>query len=162
MAGIIEPIIQHELKDIVSKAAPILGTILGSPLAGIGISLLSSYFGLPNNSQKILDSLSNDPNVDAKLKQLEFEHLETLQQLKNQTLTIETNDIQNARQRQIMLHDWVPTLLAIGFLLCYATLQFYMVTHIATADDVISARLQDVLIIIISYYFGSSHHEPPK
>ena len=149
------------IAKLVAKSAPNLASIMGSPLAGIGISLLSGYFGLTSDPDKILTELQTDPNAEAKLKQLEYEHAETLQRLQSNDYAIQTSDIQNARQRQITLRDWVPTVLAIGFLLSYASIQFYCVMHNDPNDDVISARFQDILIMIMSYYFGSSHKEKP-
>jgi hypothetical protein len=58
--------------------------------------------------------------------------------------------------------EFVPAFLAIGFLINYAAVQFYCVIHENAANDIISARFQDVLIMIISYYFGSSHKEKPS
>lgn len=59
--------------------------------------------------------------------------------------------------KKIKYSDFVQTLLALGFLVNYAAIQIYCVTHDSKNMDIISARFQDVLIIIISYYFGSSH-----
>lgn len=151
------------LKKLVSEGAPILATVLGSPLAGVGLSLLGNTFGAdPKNVKDIVEKISNDPESLAKLKKLEYEHEENLGKIANDTYKIDIEDKANARARQIALKDHVPTFLALGFLINYAIMQFYCVTHPGTENDIISARFQDVLIMIISYYFGSSHKEKPS
>jgi hypothetical protein len=66
-----------------------------------------------------------------------------------------------SNQSTVNLHDHIPTILAVGFLSIYALVQIYCVMHSTSANDIISARLQDVVIMIVSYYFGSSHREKP-
>lgn len=147
-----------EIANFVSKGAPLLGSVLGTPLAGIGLSLLGKCFDVdPKSTDKLLDAITNDPEALAKLRALEYEHQDNLQKIAATNYATEVDDRKNARQREINLHDYVPTILAIGFLFNYAAIQFYCVTHPTTINDIISARFQDVLIMIMSYYFGSSH-----
>lgn len=146
------------LSEIVSKSAPLLGGLLGSPLAGIGIGWIADIFGADKTKvQDILEKVTSDPESVAKLKQIELQYQVELEKLSASNYSVEVDDRKNARAREISLHDWVPTILAIGFLVNYALMQFYVVMHPASAADIISARFQDVLIMIISYYFGSSH-----
>lgn len=147
-----------KLNELVSQSAPLLGSMLGSPIAGIGISWIASLFGAdPKNTQDIIDKISNDPEASLKLKSLEYQHEEELKKIASVDYQTEVDDRKSARQREINLQDYVPTFLAIGFLINYAAMQFYCVSHPTAANDLISARFQDVLIMIISYYFGSSH-----
>ena len=158
MDGLRDAITSSGLLTNVSKIAPILGSVLGSPLAGVAVSLLASYFGVNSRDVKaIADAVQNDPDSSFKLRQLEYQHAETLAQIAAQNYLTEVDDRKSARARETSLRDYVPTILAIGFLLNYAIIQFYCVTHPSVAIDVISARFQDVLIMIMSYYFGSSH-----
>jgi len=151
------------LNDIVSKSAPLLGSMLGSPLAGIGVSWLANLFGAdPKNTQDIIDKITADPEAILKLKTLEYQHKEELEKIAVSAYQVEVDDRKSARDREVSLHDYVPTILAVGFLCNYAIIQLYCVTHPGNANDIISARLQDVLIMIISYYFGSSHREKPQ
>jgi len=144
----------------VSVIAPVVGGLLGTPASGVILGMLGSLFGVNSGDvEKIAHAISSDPEADAKLKKLEFDHSETLVKLAAENYAVEVDDRKNARQREINLQDWVPTILAIGFLINYAVIQFYCVTHNDSANDIISARFQDVLIMIISYYFGSAHKE---
>lgn len=50
-------------------------------------------------------------------------------------------------------NDLVKTIISIAFLIIYACIQYSAIMHPGTQDDIISARVQDVFIIIVSYYF---------
>lgn len=150
----------ESIGSLIAKSAPLLGSVLGSPLAGIGISLLSSVFGVDSaDSNKLLEAIKNDPDAILKIKQLEYSHKAALLDIQSKNYATEVDDRKNARNREIVLRDHVPTFLALGFLIIYALIQIYCVTHDNSVNDIISARLQDILIMIISYYFGSAHKE---
>lgn len=158
MVGLVELI-----KSVSLASAPLLGSLLGSPLAGIGVSLLGNAFNVdPKNIDALVATINNDPEGHIKIRSIETKHLEVLAQIAAQNYQNEVDDRKNARARELELakngfRDWVPTILAVGFLINYAAIQFYCVTHPVSISDVISARFQDVLIMIISYYFGSRH-----
>lgn len=147
----------NDLAKLVSKAAPTIGSLFGTPLAGIGISLLSDAFG--GDADKLLTTISNNPDAILKLKELEAKHSENILIAKNALYQTEVDDRKNARSLEMQTNSYFPSLLATGFLIIYSAIQFYCVTHNNSVNDIISARLQDVLIMIMSYYFGSSHKE---
>lgn len=61
------------LVSIVSKYAPSVATILGSPLAGIGISLLCDLFNVGhNNVDELHKAIENDNNAPMKIKNIEL------------------------------------------------------------------------------------------
>ena len=152
------------LTDIVSKAEPLLANSLLSPIAGLGMSLIANVFGAdPKDTKDVITKILGDPEAEAKLKKLEYDHKEALENIQAVNYKTEVDDRRSARDLQSVLaqskslQSWVPTILAVGFLINYALMQFYVVSHQSGANDIISARFQDVLIMIISYYFGSSH-----
>lgn len=149
------------LISVVGKAAPLLGTLLGSPIAGIVLSIIASHFGVSKDAGAILSALSSTPDADIQLKQLEDAHCEELAKLASTDYQTEVDDRKNAREREIETKDKVPTYLALGFLVVYAFMQAYCVSHSNATNDIISARFQDIMIMIVSYYFGSSHKEQP-
>ncbi|MFA6080741.1 MAG: hypothetical protein WC753_04695 [Candidatus Gracilibacteria bacterium] len=157
------------LTDIVGKAAPLLASALGTPVAGLGVGLIANLFGAdPKDTQDVVAKILSDPEADAKLKKLEYDHKEALENVQATNYKTEVDDRKSARELQSSLvqnhtlQSWVPTILAVGFLINYALMQFYVVSHQSSANDIISARFQDVLIMIISYYFGSSHKHIEK
>lgn len=161
MAGTIAPTESNTLSSIISltsKAAPILATVLGSPMAGIGVSLLTKAFNLDTpDSAKLLEVMRNDPGTLVKLRTIESTHQTALLKIASDNYRIEVDDRKSAREREIAIRGYIPSVLAVGFLINYAAIQFYCVTHPSSAIDIISARFQDVMIMIISYFFGSSH-----
>jgi hypothetical protein len=158
MGGLTDAIESSGILDTVKGAAPLLGAVLGSPVAGVGLALLGNLFGVDSKDVKaIANAIQNDPEALIKIKTLEYQHAASLAQIAAQNYQTEVEDRKSAREREVSLRDYVPTILAVGFLLNYAMIQFYCVTHPSSAIDIISARFQDVLIMIMSYYFGSSH-----
>lgn len=151
------------LIKLVADVAPTLATVLGSPVAGIAISLISSAFGLTSKKpEDIINAIQTTPNSQITLKQLEIEHSEELLKLATANYSTEVDDRKNARAREIALHDHVPAILAFLFVVCYAAVQLYCLIDPNTINDIISARLQDILIMVVSYYFGSSHKSAEK
>lgn len=69
----------------VSKAAPILGGLLGGPLGAAGGSLVtkmvSSALGVPDDSDSVAAALASDPTALEKLKEVESNNAVALQQL---------------------------------------------------------------------------------
>ncbi len=162
MGGITAHTVIDAIADTVKVSAPILGSVLGSPAAGIGLSLLASMFHVePDKAAELLQAIQSDPDSILKLKQIENQHATALARIASSDYQTEVDDRKSAREREMAIRGYVPTFLAIGFLLNYAAIQFYCVTHDTAAHDIISARFQDVLIMIMSYYFGSSHREKP-
>ncbi|MBX4189707.1 hypothetical protein KW791_00195 [Candidatus Parcubacteria bacterium] len=158
MGGLTDVIESSGLLKIVKTAAPLLGAVLGSPAASLGINLLGNIFGTDSKDVSgILNAIQSDPEAILKIKTLESNHAIALAQVASKNYDIEASDRQSARNREISLQDHVPTILAVGFLVNYAIVQLYCVTHPSSEIDIISARFQDVLIMIMSYYFGSSY-----
>lgn len=157
MAGL-TGLIESDILPIVAKSAPILASVLGSPIAGIALSLIASAFGVKSDDvSKLSDVLKSDPDTAFKLKQLELQHAEALATIASNNYQTEVDDRKDARERQVKLNDHVPTIIAILILLIYAGIQFCAIYSPSSADDIISARVQDVLVMIVSYYFGSSN-----
>lgn len=151
-------LIESDILPIVAKSAPILASALGSPVAGLAISVIANAFGVKSDDvSKLSDVLKSDPDTAFKLKQLELQHAEALANIAASNYETEIDDRKNARERQIKLNDHVPTIIAIAFLIIYAAIQFCAIYNPSNADDIISARVQDILVMIVSYYFGSSN-----
>ena len=143
-------VIASDLIKIVGKSAPVLARALGSPLAGTALALLSSAFGVsPDN---LAATIAADPEAELKLKTLEYQHAEELARIDAGDFQVATADSQNARAN--FGHDHVAMFLAILFSMIYAGIQFAALYNPSTQDDVISARVQDILLMIISFYFG--------
>jgi hypothetical protein len=135
-----------EIKKIVGISAPIIASVLGSPAAGLAVTLLGSLFGGTSDPETILNGLTTTPNIEEQLKALEYQHGEALSKIAN-------SDKANAREREVN----IIKALAFFFCIIYGAVQIYVIYHPDAQDDLISARLQDIMVMIISYFFGSSN-----
>jgi len=70
-----------KLKDIVGKAAPMLGMALGGPLGKTAGSMVASVLGTENDEDQMLAALQNNPEAMAKLKQIEAENERELRKM---------------------------------------------------------------------------------
>jgi|ERR1017187_3140514 hypothetical protein len=146
------------LKNVVEKISVPFASLLLSPMGSLATQLLATAFGGEGSTlMQLAAKISDDPEAIAKIKALENEHQTAIEKINSENFKTEVDDRKSAREREIQLKDHVPTILAIGFLINYAALQFYCVTHPSNIIDIMSARFQDVLMLIMSYYFGSSY-----
>lgn len=161
MDGLIErTVVSEYIYNAVARYAPILASTLISPLAGVGLSMLGSLLNVnANDQQAIKDKIDCMPDFEIKVKELELNNQQLLLRIMAQNYEVEVDDRKSARMREIQTHDNVPKFLAIGFLVVYALIQCYCAFYPISNNDIISARLQDILVMIISYYFGSSYKE---
>ncbi len=152
----------QNLINAVKHAAPAFAGALASPAANIAISLLANAFGVTGDVDTLALAITSDPVARAKLLMLENEHAEALAKLASADYATEVDDRKSARLREISLHDHVPFILACAFLVIYALVQFTAVFYPAPSEDIISARVQDIMVMIVSYFFGSTNRKGRK
>lgn len=123
-----------QLKDIapyVSKAAPLLGSIIGGPVGAataVAADLLAKAFGAdPAHPEELLNTIIKDPERDLKLAQIESENLKTLATFHLQMTQAEVereqnqmNDVQNARSvftnNLCSVNVWLGVVVVIAFI----------------------------------------------
>jgi len=71
----------NDVKDIVGKAAPLVGGLLGGPVGGSMGALIASTLGAGNSPDEVLRELKNNPDALVKIKTLESEERIALRQL---------------------------------------------------------------------------------
>jgi hypothetical protein len=140
--------IASDVAKVVFKASPLLASALGSPVAGMVLSLLGNAFGVAPPS--LASAIAADPDAATKLKALEMQHAEAL-------ASIDDADAANARDMAIKHDNRMPMILALIFTAIYIAIQAAAIYHPSTSDDIISARVQDIMLIIIGFYFGNKH-----
>lgn len=89
-----------DIKSIVGKAAPIVGTLLGGPAGAAVGGLVSTALGVENKPEAVEAELRNNPDALLKLKQYENIHQEKLQEMQLDETKAYLADIQDARNRQ--------------------------------------------------------------
>ena len=70
-----------DLKEVVGKAAPILGTLLGGPAGAAIGGLVSAALGVDNTPDAVNTALVSDPDAAVKLKQIEADQQTKLAQI---------------------------------------------------------------------------------
>ena len=104
--------------------------------------------------EQLLALKQADNEMQVKLQQLGFEHIEDLEK-------IAADDRANARAREVSLKDKVPALLAFVVTLGFFGLLAAMMVHaIPPASekiiDIMVGSLGTAWVSVVSYYFGSS------
>lgn len=157
-----------DLKGIVSKAAPVVGTLLGGPAGAAVGGLVAAALGTDNTPDAVSAALIGNPDAIVKIQELQTNAKVQLQQL---AVTAEQNrlaDVQNARARQTANpNDKTPQFLAWGVTMgFFGTLALVMFAHLEGAAQnlllVMTGTLQTAWVAIISYYFGSSKDSAGK
>jgi len=157
-----------DLKSVVGKAAPVVGTLLGGPAGAAVGGLVAAALGTDNTPDAVSAALIGNPDAIVKLQELQTNAKVQLQQL---AVTAEANrlaDVQNARARQTANpKDYTPQCLAAG-----VTVGFFCVLGAVMLADlpqgvhdlllVMVGALQTAWTAIISYYFGSSKESANK
>lgn len=162
MAGLNDAIESSGIIGIVSKVAPLLGSILGSPLAGVAISLISQALGMASPSVNgIVETLTRDPEALAKLKQLEFNHAEVLEKIAQEFYATEVDDRKDARQYGVQYKDFMrhmAYLVTFGFLgaLLLLFLPFPLDANEHDLILVLVGMLASKWQTVIDFFYGSS------
>ena len=148
-----------DLISMVKGFAPGIATALGGPLAGVAVSALSKQLGVKDEVNAVMKAINNDPEAEAKIKQLEHDKFKAI-----------LADKANAREREMavvssehapFINKIVTPALALGVtglsFVLFAVLMFVEVKP--EAKDIliyILGVLSAAVTQILSYYFGSS------
>lgn len=71
----------NDVKNMVGKAAPMVGTLLGGPAGGAVGSMVSNVLGVEDSPEAIVRELKNNPDALVKIKTLESEERTALRRL---------------------------------------------------------------------------------
>lgn len=101
-------------KDAVSKGAPLVGSLLGTPAAGAAIGMIASALGTDADPEAIARAMRDDPEAAHKLRQLELDHKETLTRLHLEAETARLTEINKTMRAEAASQDayvrrWRPT-----------------------------------------------------
>jgi hypothetical protein len=82
-----------DIKGMVGKAAPLLGTLLGGPAGGAVGALVSSVLGVDNEPDEVHKALSADPSLLLKLRETEIQQQTQLQQMMVESETKKLSEV---------------------------------------------------------------------
>ena len=147
-----------ELFGLITKAAPLLGTALGGPTGTIVGSLIANLFGAdPKKPEDILKKIMADPEYEFKLQKLEQDHEENLKNIQLKKFELEVSNVKDAREYNFKTNNLVVHVMAIGYSGLFALLCLLAATQWITIDHTIFLNIFSIAMIIVNYYFGSSH-----
>jgi hypothetical protein len=159
-------------REVIGAVAPTIATALGGPLAGLGVEALGKALGISEpNVKKLQDVLAHGQLTGdhiAALKQAEMAIKIRMRELDIQEEQLASVDRDSARKMQISNKSLVPPVLAtlIVILVCTAEGMLLFGTFPSTADPILIGRimgtLDSALMLVLSFYFGSSSSSERK
>lgn len=93
------------IKDVVGKAAPLVGTALGGPAGGAVASMLASALGVEDTPDAINEALKTDPEAAVKLQQLQNEHERELRSMVLQAETTRMAETNTTYRKELGSED---------------------------------------------------------
>lgn len=161
--------------DVLRKSFPFISAAasLGGPIGTMAAAAVGKAIGADKAPTPTVDGISNaialalsDPQQRAALIQAEQEFQKQMTELGYQHAeeleATAAADRANAREREIQVKDWTPRILAFLVVILCCTGEGYYFTHGSpgSASPELIGRilgtLDSALILVLSYYFGSS------
>jgi len=151
--------------SLIGTIAPTIATALGGPVAGMAVKALSNaLLGHEGGSEDDIKAAlaTATPDQIAAIKKCDNDFKVQMKQLDIDLERIAADDRNSARNMAIQTHDLTPRILAFVIVVSWGFFQHFIVTH----DIVPGMRelvirvlgtLDGALMLVLSYYFGSSH-----
>lgn len=162
-----------DFKRIIQSAAPMLGAALGGPFGGMAGKLVAEALGNPDAKPEDIPALlaqaspeqiaaikKADQDFQVRMTALGFENEQKL-------IALATQDRQGARDMQTATRSRIPPTLALLIVLCWAMVQAFLFTNVIDPSmrELIArvlGTLDGALMLVLSFYFGSSHGSQQK
>lgn len=151
-----------------SVGAPLLGGALFGPAGAAVGSIIAAQFGVspdatPDQVMTAIDAAG--PDAALKLRKIETDHVERLQELENERLRIETADVQNARN--VHQHHWMPsviTMVMCAMFGCIVGALFIWAIPGENKDIVVymAGQVSGLLASCVVYWVGSTRASANK
>lgn len=156
-------------KETLAVVGPTLASALGTPLAGLAVGAIASVFGLSEATQEqVAQAVSGAKPEDLlKLKQAEIAFAQRMKELEIDLVRIAADDRNSARQRQAIVKDNLPAVLAIVVSVGFFGMLAYMLQNEVPEKNsqvlnIMLGSLGTAWIQVMSYYFGSSSGSAAK
>lgn len=94
-----------DLKGIVGKAAPLLGTLLGGPAGAAAGSLVASVLGVDNEPDEVKKALEADPSLLLKLREAEMQQQTELQRMMVESETQQLSQVNETIRAELASGD---------------------------------------------------------
>ena len=162
MAGSIG-VIASELVHAIESSAPGLATALGSPVAGVVVSILESAFHVA--APDLVHTIASDPTAPVKLRELDNQHSEALAAVDAGAYQTEVSDRIDARAHGSEYSDFLrheAYLVTIGFFLAIALVSAPLKfdPHERELLSMLIGMLASKWQTIVDFFYGSSRTKP--
>lgn len=153
-----------DIADVVGKAAPLIGSVIGGPAgAGVG-AMVASALGVENTPEAVQAALGNPDNL-VKLKEIESNERKHLLDVQLEHLRIEASDRQNARTTH--KDSVMPALVTVTLMLiCSAGLgAMFFVEIPATNKDIVIQSIGSLLSLLaaaVAFWVGTTKSSQDK
>lgn len=100
--------------DAVSKGAPLLGSLIGTPATGAAIGLIARSLGTDATPEAVTQALEGDPQATERLRRLEAEHERELTRMSLEAQTARLTEVNQTMRAEAASNDayvrrWRPT-----------------------------------------------------
>ena len=107
-----------EIKNTISKSAPVLGGLLG-PLGGVAGSIIATALNVDNTPEAIAEAYKNDPDALIKIRQAEQDNKQELQKLLIQQEMLSITETNKTMRAELTADNkyksyWRPTFGYVG------------------------------------------------
>ena len=155
---------EYDWKEAVRAVAPTIATVLGGPLAGTAVGAISNaLLGKPDGTEEEISAIlkTASPELLGKLRVEEMQFKLKLKEMGVEVDKLHAADRSSARQREIAVKDWAPSLIAMAsFVGFFSILGFMMVYEMPERSvqpvNIMLGVLGGIIASITAYYFGSS------
>ena len=164
----------NDIKNTISKGAPLIGTLLGGPAGGAVGSMVASALGVEGNPESIVAELKRNPDAMLKLKELQLAHKTRFEELAFEDTKAHLADRQNARQREIenlkaggsnTLMYILGVVIVVGFCASVITLMLKTTAIPTGSRDAVMLLLGSLIAsfgAVVQYFYGSSKGSSDK
>ncbi|MGR3435254.1 MAG: hypothetical protein ACU0CO_10255 [Shimia sp.] len=103
-----------KVKQVVGTVAPSLAHALGGPLAGTAAAAIAEKLGFEGHEAALAQALeAPSPDQLVALKELEVQFAVDMERAGIELAKIDVEDRVSARDRQVRMKDWTPTILGV-------------------------------------------------
>lgn len=150
---------------ILASLAPTVASALGGPLAGTAVNALIGALGLaPGTSQtEVMKAVAAaTPEQLLAIKTVEADFQVKMKALDVDIMSLELKNTEGARQREIVVQDYTPRILAALVLGLYIAINYFIFSGHILEDGMRDMALRSLgtldasLGLVLAYYFGSS------
>lgn len=150
-------------KSVIGAVAPVLGTALGGPYAGMALKSLCEAVGLSGDAteSEISARAATDPEFALKAREAENNFKLKMQEFRIQEEQLVLADKDSARKREMTVKDHAPAAMAAFITLGFFGVLSFLLMHGMPEKGgeallVMLGALGGAFISVVQYYFGSS------